>query len=64
MTGCGPANLPWYAARTTLRMLAAMLLALLFTFAAWADRSRRAELVLVPVTRRRRAVFSTSSRIT
>src|SRR4029077_12809937 len=47
----GPANLPWYAARTTLRMLAAMLLSLLFTFtyATWAVRSRRAELVLVPL---------------
>jgi NitT/TauT family transport system permease protein len=47
-----PANLPWYAARTTLRMLAAMLLSLLFTFtyATWAARSRRAELVLVPRT--------------
>jgi len=46
-----PANLPWYAARTTLRMLAAMLLSLLFTFtyATWAARSRRAELVLVPL---------------
>ena len=46
-----PANLPWYAARTTLRMLAAMLLSLLFTFtyATWAARSPRAELVLVPL---------------
>jgi NitT/TauT family transport system permease protein len=46
-----PANLPWYAARTTLRMLAAMLLSLLFTltYATWAARSRRAELVLVPL---------------
>jgi NitT/TauT family transport system permease protein len=46
-----PTNLPWYAARTTLRMLAAMLLSLLFTFtyATWAARSRRAELVLVPL---------------
>ena len=46
-----PANLPWYAARTTLRMLAAMLLSLLFTFtyATWAARSRRAGLVLVPL---------------
>jgi NitT/TauT family transport system permease protein len=46
-----PANLPWYAARTTLRMLAAMLLSLLFTltYATWAARSRRAGLVLVPL---------------
>jgi NitT/TauT family transport system permease protein len=46
-----PAHLPWYAARTTLRMLAAMLLSLLFTFtyATWAARSRRAGLVLVPL---------------
>ncbi len=46
-----PARLPWYAARTTLRMLAAMVLSLLFTFtyATWAARSRRAELVLVPL---------------
>jgi NitT/TauT family transport system permease protein len=46
-----PAHLPWYAARTTLRMLAAMLLSLLFTFtyATWAARSRRAELILVPL---------------
>jgi NitT/TauT family transport system permease protein len=50
-TSLDPANLPWYAARTTLRMLAAMLLSLLFTFtyATWAARSRRAELVLVPL---------------
>jgi NitT/TauT family transport system permease protein len=47
----GPANLPWYAARTTLRMLAAMFFSLLFTFtyATCAARSRRAELVLVPL---------------
>jgi NitT/TauT family transport system permease protein len=46
-----PAFLPEYAARTTLRMLAAMLLSLLFTFtyAAAAAKSRRAELVLIPV---------------
>ena len=46
-----PVNLPWYAARTTLRMLAGMLLSLLFTFtyATWAARSRRAELILVPL---------------
>jgi NitT/TauT family transport system permease protein len=46
-----PARLPWYAARTTLRMLAAMVLSLLFTFtyATWAARSRRAGLVLLPL---------------
>jgi NitT/TauT family transport system permease protein len=46
-----PGNLPWYAARTILRMLTAMVLSLLFTFtyATWAARSRRAELVLLPL---------------
>jgi NitT/TauT family transport system permease protein len=46
-----PANLPEYAARTTLRMVAAMLLSLLFTvtYATWAARSRRAEVLLVPL---------------
>lgn len=46
-----PARLPLYAARTTLRMLAAMGLSLLFTFtyATWAAKSRRAALVLVPL---------------
>jgi NitT/TauT family transport system permease protein len=46
-----PAHLPGYAARTTLRMLVAMALSLLFTFtyATWAARSRRAELLLVPL---------------
>jgi NitT/TauT family transport system permease protein len=46
-----PANLPEYAARTALRMLAAMALSLLFTFtyATLAAKSRRAELVLIPV---------------
>jgi NitT/TauT family transport system permease protein len=46
-----PAHLPAYAARTTLRMLAAMVLSLLFTFtyATWAARSRRAEMLLVPL---------------
>jgi NitT/TauT family transport system permease protein len=45
------AELPHYAARTTLRMLAAMLLSLLFTFtyATWAAKSGRAGLVLVPL---------------
>jgi NitT/TauT family transport system permease protein len=46
-----PANLPAYAGRTTLRMLAAMVGSLLFTFsyATWAAKSRRAELVLLPL---------------
>jgi NitT/TauT family transport system permease protein len=46
-----PAYLPGYAARTALRMLAAMVLSLLFTFtyATLAAKSRRAELVLILV---------------
>jgi NitT/TauT family transport system permease protein len=46
-----PANLPWYAARTTLRMVAAMILSLVFTltYATWAARSPRAQLVLIPL---------------
>lgn len=46
-----PANLPQYAARTTLRMFAAMGLSLLFTFtyATWAAKSERAEKLLVPM---------------
>src|SRR5499427_106506 len=46
-----PVNLPAYAARTTLRMLVALALSLLFTFtyATLAARSRRAELLLVPL---------------
>jgi NitT/TauT family transport system permease protein len=46
-----PAKLPEYAVRTTLRMLAAMVLSLLFTFtyATWAAKSRRAELILIPL---------------
>jgi NitT/TauT family transport system permease protein len=46
-----PAHLPEYAARTTLRMLAAMALSLLFTFtyATWAAKSRRAGRLLVPL---------------
>jgi NitT/TauT family transport system permease protein len=45
-----PANLPEYALRTTLRMFAAILLSLLFTFvvATLAAKSRTAELVIVP----------------
>src|SRR5450830_484411 len=46
-----PANLPEYAIRTTLRMLAAMVAALIFTFlyGTLAAKSKRAEKLLVPV---------------
>ena len=46
-----PLNLPGYAVRTTLRMFAALLCSLLFTFtyATWAAKSRRAGLILVPI---------------
>jgi len=46
-----PVNLPEYAARTTLRMLVAMALSLLFTFtyATLAAKSRRAERLLIPL---------------
>ena len=46
-----PVNLPFYAARTTLRMFAAMAVSLLFTFtyATWAAKSPRAEKLLVPI---------------
>jgi NitT/TauT family transport system permease protein len=46
-----PSNLPEYAARTTLRMLIAMVLSLLFTFtyATLAAKSKRAERLLVPL---------------
>jgi len=46
-----PVNLPEYALRTTLRMLAAMAASLLFTvtYGALAAKSRRAEFVLVPL---------------
>jgi NitT/TauT family transport system permease protein len=46
-----PANLPEYALRTTLRMLAAMAASLVFTFtyATLAAKSRRAEMVLIPI---------------
>src|SRR6202048_3294022 len=46
-----PARLPEYAARTTLRMLVALAFSLLFTFtyATLAAKSRRAELLLVPL---------------
>ena len=46
-----PINLPEYALRTTLRMLAAMIASLVFTvtYGTLAAKSRRAELVLVPL---------------
>ncbi len=46
-----PSHLPIYALRTTLRMLFAMLCSLIFTFvyAALAAKSRRAEMVLIPL---------------
>ena len=45
-----PANLPEYALRTVLRMFAAIIASLLFTFvvATLAAKSRRAELVIIP----------------
>ncbi len=45
------ANLPYYALRTTLRMFAAILCSLVFTFtyATWAAKSRRAERFLIPI---------------
>ena len=46
-----PANLPLYALRTILRMLLAIVCSIVFTFiyAALAAKSRRAELVLIPL---------------
>ena len=46
-----PRHLPEYAARTTLRMFAALALSLVFTltYATWAAKSARAEKLLVPV---------------
>ena len=46
-----PANLPLYALRTTLRMLLAIVCSTVFTFiyAAIAAKSRRAELVMIPL---------------
>ncbi|MBN9092545.1 ABC transporter permease subunit, partial [Pandoraea pnomenusa] len=46
-----PSNLPEYALRTTLRMLAAMVASLLFTlvYGTLAAKSRRAEKLLVPM---------------
>jgi NitT/TauT family transport system permease protein len=46
-----PTNLPAYALRTTLRMLLAIVCSIVFTFiyAALAAKSRRAEMVLIPL---------------
>jgi len=46
-----PVHLPEYAARTTLRMFAALTLSLLFTFtyATWAAKSERAARFLIPI---------------
>ncbi|HDR9796545.1 TPA: ABC transporter permease subunit [Burkholderia cenocepacia] len=46
-----PSNLPEYALRTTLRMLAAMIASLLFTlvYGTLAAKSRRAGMVLIPI---------------
>jgi len=46
-----PRHLPFYAARTTLRMFAALFLSLVFTFtyATWAAKSSRAGKLLVPI---------------
>jgi len=46
-----PGHLPEYAARTTFRMLAALIFSLLFTltYATWAAKSERAGRLLVPI---------------
>src|SRR4030081_3654976 len=46
-----PANLPLYALRTTMRMLLAIVCSIVFTFlyAALAPKSRRADIVLIPL---------------
>ena len=46
-----PANLPVYALRTTMRMLLAIVCSIIFTFiySALAAKSRRAEMVLIPL---------------
>ncbi len=46
-----PVHLPEYAARTTLRMLAALAVSLVFTltYATWAAKSERAGKLLVPI---------------
>ena len=46
-----PQALPMYTLRTVMRMLAALLASVLFTFtyATWAAKSRRAEMLLIPL---------------
>lgn len=46
-----PSVLPFYAARTVVRMLIALCVSLLFTFtfATWAAKSRRAERIIIPI---------------
>jgi NitT/TauT family transport system permease protein len=46
-----PSNLPFYAARTTLRMFAGLFLSMIFTltYATWAAKSPRAEKLLIPI---------------
>jgi NitT/TauT family transport system permease protein len=46
-----PSHLPYYALRTTIRMLLAIVCSIVFTFgyAALAAKSRRAEMVLIPL---------------
>lgn len=46
-----PSVLPFYAARTVMRMLIALFFSFLFTFSfgAWAVKSRRAEKIIVPM---------------
>ncbi|HEX4261427.1 MAG TPA: ABC transporter permease subunit [Acetobacteraceae bacterium] len=46
-----PSFLPYYALRTTMRMFAALVCSLVFTFtyATWAAKSRRAGMILIPV---------------
>src|ERR1700751_5123216 len=53
-----PGNLPVYALRTTLRMLLAIVCSTVFTFiyAAVAAKSRRAEMVLIPILDLRQSV--------
>ncbi|MGB6976032.1 MAG: ABC transporter permease subunit [Gammaproteobacteria bacterium] len=46
-----PAHLPYYALRSVLRMLFALVCSLLFTFtiSTWAAKSRRAERIIIPM---------------
>ena len=50
-TSLAPSILPYYALRTMMRMLAALVASLIFTFtyATLAAKSRRAEMVLIPL---------------